>query len=39
MTNMENEEWVTGNPGRYARLAVLHKAEVREIRREECPEP
>jgi carbonic anhydrase/acetyltransferase-like protein (isoleucine patch superfamily) len=31
-----SEEWITGNPGRYARLAVEHLA-VREIDREQCP--
>jgi carbonic anhydrase/acetyltransferase-like protein (isoleucine patch superfamily) len=31
-----SEEWVTGNPGRYATLAKLHKAEVREISWEEA---
>ena len=31
-----SEEWVTGNPGRYATLAKLHKAGVREITWEEA---
>ena len=31
-----SEEWVTGNPGRYARLAVEHRAGLREVTREEC---
>lgn len=34
-----SEEWVTGNPGRYAMLARLHAGEVREIPRDECPAP
>ncbi|MFN0096995.1 MAG: gamma carbonic anhydrase family protein [Dehalococcoidia bacterium] len=28
-----SEEWVLGNPGRYARLAVLHRDGIREIDR------
>ncbi len=31
-----SEEWVTGNPGRYARLAVEHRNGIREVTREEC---
>lgn len=31
-----SEEWVTGNPGRYARLAVMHGEGIREISREEA---
>lgn len=31
-----SEEWVTGNPGRYAVLAVEHKDGLRELSREEC---
>lgn len=31
-----SEEWVTGNPGRYARLAQMHRDGVREIAREEA---
>ncbi len=31
-----SEEWVTGNPGRYARLAKMHAEGVREITREEA---
>lgn len=31
-----SEEWVTGNPGRYARLAVMHRDGIREISRDEC---
>lgn len=31
-----SEEWVTGNPGRYARLAVEHRAGVREVSRDDC---
>jgi carbonic anhydrase/acetyltransferase-like protein (isoleucine patch superfamily) len=31
-----SEEWVTGNPGRYARLAVMHAEGIREIGREEA---
>ena len=34
-----SEEWVTGNPGRYARLAVEHGAGVREVAREDGGEP
>jgi carbonic anhydrase/acetyltransferase-like protein (isoleucine patch superfamily) len=33
------EEWVTGNPGRYARLAAEHKAGLREIDRNEVAAP
>jgi carbonic anhydrase/acetyltransferase-like protein (isoleucine patch superfamily) len=31
-----SEEWVTGNPGRYARLAVMHGEGVREISQAEA---
>ncbi len=31
-----SEEWVTGNPGRYARLAVMHAEGIREISRGEA---
>lgn len=31
-----SEEWVTGNPGRYSRLAVMHAEGIREISREEA---
>ena len=31
-----SEEWVTGNPGRYARLAEMHRAGLREMTREEA---
>ena len=31
-----SEEWVTGNPGRYARLAVEHALGIREISRDEA---
>lgn len=34
-----SEEWVTGNPGRYARLAREHGAGLREIARAESPLP
>lgn len=34
-----SEEWVTGNPGRYAMLAVLHRDEGREVDRSACPSP
>ncbi len=33
-----SEEWVTGNPGRYARLAKEHAQGVREIGRNEARE-
>jgi carbonic anhydrase/acetyltransferase-like protein (isoleucine patch superfamily) len=33
------EEWVTGNPGRYAMLAELHKAGLRELARDEVVAP
>ena len=33
------EEWVTGNPGRYAMLAEMHKAGLRELSREDVPAP
>ena len=31
-----SEEWVTGNPGRYATLAALHRDNIREMTREEA---
>jgi len=34
-----SEEWVTGNPGRYARLAVQHREGVRELERDEVAAP
>lgn len=34
-----SEEWVTGNPGRYANLAQLHAAGLRELAREDVPTP
>ena len=34
-----SEEWVTGNPGRYAALAVLHREGLRELTREEASPP
>lgn len=34
-----SEEWVTGNPGRYARLAVLHRDGIRELARGEVEPP
>ena len=34
-----SEEWVTGNPGRYARLAVLHRDSIRELQRDEVEPP
>ena len=34
-----SEEWVTGNPGRYAALAVLHREGLRELGREEVQAP
>ncbi len=34
-----SEEWVTGNPGRYARLAVLHRDNIRELERSEVQGP
>jgi carbonic anhydrase/acetyltransferase-like protein (isoleucine patch superfamily) len=33
------EEWVTGNPGRYAALASDHKANIRELSRSEVLAP
>jgi carbonic anhydrase/acetyltransferase-like protein (isoleucine patch superfamily) len=33
------EEWVTGNPGRYAMLAAMHGEGVRELERGEVPAP
>jgi carbonic anhydrase/acetyltransferase-like protein (isoleucine patch superfamily) len=34
-----SEEWVTGNPGRYANLARTHAAGIRELRREDVQAP
>jgi carbonic anhydrase/acetyltransferase-like protein (isoleucine patch superfamily) len=34
-----SEEWITGNPGRYATLAVLHRDGLRELTREEVGAP
>jgi len=34
-----SEEWVTGNPGRYARLAVEHREGLRELAREDVAAP
>ena len=34
-----SEEWVTGNPGRYARLAAEHSAGVRELNRADVASP
>jgi carbonic anhydrase/acetyltransferase-like protein (isoleucine patch superfamily) len=34
-----SEEWVTGNPGRYANLAQLHAAGLRELAREDVLTP
>jgi len=34
-----SEEWVTGNPGRYAQLAVEHRDTGRVIERSECLAP
>jgi carbonic anhydrase/acetyltransferase-like protein (isoleucine patch superfamily) len=34
-----SEEWVTGNPGRYAALAVIHRQGLREIEREDVVSP
>lgn len=34
-----SEEWVTNNPGRYARLAKEHAEGLRELSREETPAP
>jgi carbonic anhydrase/acetyltransferase-like protein (isoleucine patch superfamily) len=34
-----SEEWVTGNPGRYAALAVLHREGLRELSRDEVGAP
>lgn len=33
------EEWVTGNPGRYARLAAEHSASLRELARADVKAP
>ncbi|OAI39500.1 gamma carbonic anhydrase family protein [bacterium SCGC AG-212-C10] len=34
-----SEEWITGNPGRYAKLAADHSAGLRELAREEISTP
>jgi carbonic anhydrase/acetyltransferase-like protein (isoleucine patch superfamily) len=34
-----SEEWITGNPGRYARLAVLHRDGLRELHRDDVEAP
>ena len=34
-----SEEWVTGNPGRYARLGVMHRDGIRELQRDQVEEP
>lgn len=34
-----SEEWVTGNPGRYAALAQLHASGLRELVREDAARP
>ena len=34
-----SEEWVTGNPGRYARLAVMHAEGLRELARRDVAAP
>lgn len=34
-----SEEWIQGNPGRYAMLARVHGEGIKEVSREECPEP
>ncbi len=34
-----SEEWITGNPGRYARLARDHAAGLRELNRDEIASP
>ncbi len=39
ITGTPSEEWVTGNPGRYARLAVLHREGLRELYRESVEAP
>lgn len=39
ITGTPSEEWVTGNPRRYARLAVLHRDGVRELHRESVEAP
>jgi len=33
------EEWVTGNPGRYAALAQEHRNGLRQVPRQECESP
>jgi carbonic anhydrase/acetyltransferase-like protein (isoleucine patch superfamily) len=34
-----SEEWVTGNPGRYAMLAAMHADGLRAVSREDCQWP
>lgn len=34
-----SEEWITGNPGRYAALATLHREGMRELERREVAPP
>ena len=34
-----SEEWITGNPGRYSTLAVLHASGLRELVREDVQAP
>lgn len=34
-----SEEWVTGNPGRYAKLAREHSEGLREVSRKDCAYP
>ena len=34
-----SEEWVTGNPGRYARLAIDHRDGIRELARADVQSP
>jgi carbonic anhydrase/acetyltransferase-like protein (isoleucine patch superfamily) len=33
------EEWITGNPGRYTRLAAMHAAGLRELARDDVETP
>ena len=39
ITGTASEEWVTGNPGRYAALAVIHGDGIRELSRDEVSAP
>jgi carbonic anhydrase/acetyltransferase-like protein (isoleucine patch superfamily) len=39
ITGTPSEEWVTGNPGRYARLAKMHGEGLREMGRDEVTAP